>query len=85
MVLGKKVATFNWEWSRNSAPRDGQKIPCRQFPNISRLFLQFRSSVELRNTNDQKVARPLIVQSQGVKLYGKSLYLSIHIYTGFSQ
>ena len=28
MVLGKKVAIFDWEWSRNSAPRDEQKRPC---------------------------------------------------------
>ena len=27
MVLGKKVAIFNWEWGRNSAPREGQKMP----------------------------------------------------------
>ena len=27
MVLGKKVAIFEWEWGRNSAPRDGQKSP----------------------------------------------------------
>ena len=27
MVLGKKVAIFDWEWGGNSAPRDGQKIP----------------------------------------------------------
>ena len=27
MVLGKKVAVFDWEWGRNSAPREGQKIP----------------------------------------------------------
>ena len=27
MVLGKKVAIFDWDWGRNSAPRDGQKIP----------------------------------------------------------
>ena len=25
MVLGKKVAIFDWEWGRNSTPRDGQK------------------------------------------------------------
>ena len=30
MVLGKKVAIFDWEWGRNSAPRDGQKLPCKQ-------------------------------------------------------
>ena len=28
MVLGKKVAVFDWEWGRNLAPRDGQKRPC---------------------------------------------------------
>ena len=27
MVLGKKIAIFDWEWGRNSGPRDGQKIP----------------------------------------------------------
>ena len=27
MVLGKKVAIFDCEWGRNSAPRDGQKSP----------------------------------------------------------
>ena len=26
MLLGKKVAIFDWEWGRNLAPRDGQKI-----------------------------------------------------------
>ena len=25
--IGKKVAIFDWEWGRNSTPRDGQKIP----------------------------------------------------------
>ena len=25
--IGKKVAIFDWEWGRNSAPRDGQKKP----------------------------------------------------------
>ena len=30
MVLGKKVAIFDWEWGRNSAPGDGQKFPCMQ-------------------------------------------------------
>ena len=28
MGLGKKVASFDWERGLNSAPRDGQKIPC---------------------------------------------------------
>ena len=27
MVLGKKVAISDWKWDRNSAPREGQKIP----------------------------------------------------------
>ena len=29
MELGKKVAIDDWEWGQNSAPRDGQMIPCR--------------------------------------------------------
>ena len=28
MVLGKKVAIFDWEWGRNSTHREGQKITC---------------------------------------------------------
>ena len=28
MVLGKKVAIFDWECGRNSAPREEQKMPC---------------------------------------------------------
>ena len=28
MALGKNVAIFDWEWGRNSAPGEGQKIPC---------------------------------------------------------
>ena len=28
--IGKNVATFNWDWGRNSVPREGQKIPCLQ-------------------------------------------------------
>ena len=27
-LIGKKVAIFDWEWGRNSTPREGQKIPC---------------------------------------------------------
>ena len=27
MVLGKKVAIFDWERGQTSAPREGQKIP----------------------------------------------------------
>ena len=27
MVLGKKLAIFDWEWVLNSAPREGQKMP----------------------------------------------------------
>ena len=30
MVFGKKVTIFDWEWGRNSAPRDGQKRPWRK-------------------------------------------------------
>ena len=27
MIWGEKVAIFNWAWDRNSAPREGQKMP----------------------------------------------------------
>ena len=33
MVLGKRVAIFDWEWGQNSAPRDGQKRPCFKVHN----------------------------------------------------
>ena len=40
MVLGKKVASFDWIWGLNSAPREGQKIFARHYmgmqdPNCS--------------------------------------------------
>ena len=35
MVLGKKVAIFDWEWGQNSAPRDGQKRPWRGIGSFS--------------------------------------------------
>ena len=35
MVLGKKVAVFDWELGRKSAPRDGQKRPCNGYEIIS--------------------------------------------------
>ena len=31
MLLGKKMAIFYWEWGQNSAPREGQKIPCQAY------------------------------------------------------
>ena len=34
MVLGKNVAIFDWEWDRNPAPRDGQKIPCISLESV---------------------------------------------------
>ena len=41
MVFGKKVAIFDWEWGRNSAPRGGQKNPC-----LSNIHL-FRQTAQL--------------------------------------
>ena len=29
------MAVFDWEWGRNSAPRDGQKRPCNGYETIS--------------------------------------------------
>ena len=55
MVLGKKVAIFDWEWGRNSVPREGQKIPCKVFLIVFKqkqeldlplnCFIQVQSSV----------------------------------------
>ena len=28
MLLGIRVAIFNWEWGRDLAPREGHKISC---------------------------------------------------------
>ena len=39
MVLGKKVAIFDWEWGRNSDPRDRQKIPCPTIITLIGLYL----------------------------------------------
>ena len=37
-VLGKKVAIFDWEWGRNSALREGQKMPCLVMLNLDLSF-----------------------------------------------
>ena len=42
MILGKKVAIFDWEWGQNPAPRDGQKIPW----NCGTLYLVILSATE---------------------------------------
>ena len=34
MVLGKKVAIFDWEWT----PREGQKMPCYLIVKVPLLF-----------------------------------------------
>ena len=40
MVLGKKVAIFDWEWGQNSAPGEGQKMPCymKKMLSLRKLF-----------------------------------------------
>ena len=35
MMFGKKVAILDWEWDRNSAPRERQKIPCKELKVIT--------------------------------------------------
>ena len=66
MVLGKKVAIFDWEWGRNSASRDGQKRPCklqrmvmdpiadkcRKCCATSSTEIKYRSSVRLAPVSD---------------------------------
>ena len=39
LVLGRKVALFDWELGRNSAPREGQKIPWPMFVNLDLCFI----------------------------------------------
>ena len=51
MVLGKKVAIFDWELGRNSAPRDGQKVPCNC---VCKLLLYSYRLVKKCVLSDQK-------------------------------
>ena len=46
MVLGKKVVSFDLERVRNSAPRDGQKIPC-----FSQILMNISFSKFVRSLN----------------------------------
>ena len=39
MVLGRKVAIFDWEWGRISAPREGEKIPWPMFDYLESFFI----------------------------------------------
>ena len=32
--MGKRWLFFDWEWGRNSAPREGQNIPCLAYEEI---------------------------------------------------
>ena len=45
MVLGKNVTIFDWEWGRNSAPRDRQKRPCMVFYLKSRFTNPIMSGI----------------------------------------
>ena len=38
--IGKKVAIFDWEWGRNSAPREGQKN-CADLHLITNTFIKY--------------------------------------------
>ena len=38
---GKKVAIFNWEWGRNSGPREGQIMPCIEVVLLSIYNIHF--------------------------------------------
>ena len=41
MVLGKKVAIFNWEWGHKSAHRDGQNNPLQADPIFTACTVTF--------------------------------------------
>ena len=47
MVLRKKLAIFDWEWGRNSAPRDGQKIPCFPIGILGQVWYLIESMPDL--------------------------------------
>ena len=57
MVLGKKVAIFIWEWGRNSAPREGLRIPWDSTllfvspSSVLSSFYIFRNTVALLHTS----------------------------------
>ena len=53
MVLGKKVAIFDWEWGRNSAPREGQKIPW-MFASMIKLVCRVHLNIIYSRHNNQK-------------------------------
>ena len=38
---GKKVAIFDWEWGRNLAPREGQKMPCITYVSEMKNYILF--------------------------------------------
>ena len=62
MIIGKKVAIFDWEWGvdwewgRNLAPRDGQKSPV--FYNCKHSLLSvFNKMLVIRAGTDRKANR----------------------------
>ena len=64
MVLGKKVAIFDWECGRNSAPREGQKIPCHfSQPMAERLnhYVSSRANHNIRAINRSAVIKCCII------------------------
>ena len=52
MVMGEKVAIFDWEWGGIWAPRDGQKIPS-QLIWIYAVFKKGYTCIQIYNANCQ--------------------------------
>ena len=53
MILGKKVAIFDWEWGLNLAPREGRKMPC------------FRITIRVSNSLDTDQDRHSVCSDLG--------------------
>ena len=47
MALGKKMAIFDWEWGRNSAPREGQKIPWHLILSSVQIYKNLRIKLRI--------------------------------------
>ena len=66
--IGRKVAIFDLEWGLNSAPREGQKIPCKVRINFAQC--QITQSVQVTNS---KVAPWLVISICLVCVYSAAI------------
>ena len=55
MVLGKKVAIFDWEWGQNLPPRDGQNNPLQADPIFTACTVSFSCACSYENNRSESV------------------------------